>query len=206
MLEQLRIKIPHSLVEHADYAEEFFHFLQNSQGLTEEFLYAHQPTQKEVVGVYSTSEEKIGLLDYSDEVCGLFNVLQTPVIVVARKGYAGRLYVVRDKYAIIHEDAYAVKPKEKYADKINIDWFAYHYNIEFQASRTSAQGIGDFPRERFRKMKVVIPKIGFQNELSDIYRRRNGIVRQWKDLQSGVEASIGAVIAKYLENRQHCTN
>ena len=200
-LEQLRIKVPSELIEYADYAEEFFDFLPNNQGLTEEFLYAHQQTQKEIIGVYSTSEEKIGFLDYNEEMCNSFSVLQGPVLVVARKGYAGRLYVVNDKYVIIHEDAYAVVPKEKYADKINIDWFAYHYSIEFQANRTSTQGIGDFPRERFKKMKVIIPKVEFQNELAVIYNRRNTVVKQWKSLQNTMEDSINVVIAKCLKNQ-----
>ncbi|MCL1981829.1 MAG: hypothetical protein FWG53_01890 [Clostridiales bacterium] len=196
-LEQIRIMIPDELIEYADYAEEFFDFLPNNQGLTEEFLYAHQHTQKETIGVYSTSDQKVGVLDYCEEICRLFSVLQGPLLIVARKGYAGRLYVAADRNLIIHEDAYAVAPKIEYAEKINIDWFAQHYSIEFQANRTSTQGIGDFPRERFKKMKVVIPKIEFQNELADIYKRRNTIVKQWRNLQNTIETSVDAIITRH---------
>jgi hypothetical protein len=198
-LEQLRVRIPDELIVYADYAGEFFDFLGNNQGLTEEFLYAHQHTHKETIGVYSTSEQKVGVLDYCEEICRLYTVLQGPLLVVARKGYAGRLFIVKDKHVIIHEDAYAVAPKDKYADKINIEWFAHHYNIEFQANRTSKDGIGDFPRERFKKMKVVIPTMELQNELADIYIRRNAAVKRLRNLQNTVEANTDAVIGRHLD-------
>ena len=108
LIERIRVAIPDSEILKTDKAKAFFDICENSQNLTEAFLYAHQPTTTERVPVYSTSEDPIGFLD-KGAVGKQFNVVQGPSIVVARKGYAGRLFVVEDDEFIVHEDAYPSK-------------------------------------------------------------------------------------------------
>ena len=182
LIERIRVAIPDSEIFKRDKAQEFFDIYENSQNLTEAFLYAHQPTTTEIVPVYSTSENPIGFLD-NGAVAEQFNVIEGPSIVVARKGYAGRLFVVEDSKFIVHEDAYPIKPKEKYHNKINLWWFVGHYSIEFQSDRTSFWGIGDFPRERFKNQNVIIPKKSFQNKVATLYVERNGLIREINDFK-----------------------
>lgn len=189
-LEQFRVLMPEDIIRFRGKANVFFDFLPNSQNLTEEFLYAHQPTTPSTIPVFSTSEIMIGKLDDSDEIRDKFNIINGPVMIVARKGYAGRLYVVEQLNLIIHEDAYAVKPKKEYIDHINLKWFAGHYSAEFQANRTSFWGIGDFPRERFKSMDVVIPTRDFQDAVARLYVRRNDILSKISKLQNGIMTKI----------------
>lgn len=171
-LERYRVEIPDSATCLEGKVSKFFDVLPNNSDLTEEFLYTHQPLSSETINVYATSRVPIGTLDDNDDTRKKFKVVEGPILLVARKGYAGRLNVIRDKVCIIHEDAYAAKTKDEYLDKINLDWFCGHYNFLFQANRTSYFGIGDFPRERFNNMRVVIPDITIQDEISPLYQRR----------------------------------
>ena len=45
-LDEIRIQIPESEIKHRNGAGEFFTFLPNNQGLSEEYLYTHQPISK----------------------------------------------------------------------------------------------------------------------------------------------------------------
>ena len=135
LLEVLRIEIPKKEILYEGKASTFFDILDNSQNLTEEFLYSHQPTSKNTIPVYSTSTVPVGKLD--QKPASVFNMVEGPAIVVARKGYAGRLFVVTEDKFIVHEDAYPIKPKQKFKQDINLWWFTGHYSAEFQANRTS---------------------------------------------------------------------
>ena len=171
LIESIRVTIPPDKIKYKGKTRKFFDILDNTQGLTEEYLYSHQPTTKYTLPVYSTSEKSIGMLDI-DKVPDSFNIIQGPAIIVARKGYAGRLFVVNDDKFIVHEDAYPIKPKSDYSNDINLHWFAGHYSMEFQSDRTSYWGIGDFPRERFKNKEIIIPLIESQGEIAELYIKR----------------------------------
>lgn len=121
-------------------------------------------------------------------------MLEGPVIIVARKGYAGRLNVVTARSLIVHEDAYAVRPKQQYLKAINLEWFAGHYSAEFQANRTALWGIGDFPRERFRSMQVLIPSREFQDAVAKMYTRRRTLLERHRTLREDVESRFRVLL------------
>ena len=195
-LEQIRIIIPKELIKYKDYAGEFFDFYENSQDLTEEYLYSHQPLTLKIIKVYSTSPNQIGVLDDCDEIRNKFNIVEGPAIIVARKGYAGRMFVVSKEPFIIHEDAYPIKPKKGYSKFINLDWFVGHYSKEFESHRTSPMGVGDFPRERFKKMKIEIPDLAFQKVAALLYSRRNNIIYNVKNFQSIINDKMDQLLAR----------
>lgn len=194
-LEEVRIGIPKSEIRYTDEAGEFFEFLPNNQGLSEEYLYTHQPLSTSTIPIYSTSSTPIGKLDDNKEMNETFHVLSSPAIIVARKGYAGRMFVVEDGKFIVHEDAYAVRPKKKYKDQIDLYWFSGHYSVEFQGYKTSSWGIGDFPRSRFKKMKVIIPSIKFQKKVVLIYIRRDTISKDIEQLQDNIKQEVSQIIS-----------
>jgi len=198
MLEQVRVTIPEDQIFDRGKAGIFFDFLPNNQNLTEEYLYAHQPMTPHTIPVYSTAPEPIGILDDNQEVRNRFSVIQAPVIVVARKGYAGRLFVIEKWELIVHEDAYAARPKPLYQPSINLDWFAGHYSFEFQANRTSFWGIGDFPRERFRNMDIIIPKREFQDAVADLYLSRQGLLQRLERLKEDTTSHLDDIITRYI--------
>jgi hypothetical protein len=196
ILELIRVKTPENKVHDSGKANKFFDVLSNSQNLTEEFLYAHQPVTNKTISIYATSEKAIGRLD--SDIADQFTLIEGSAIVVARKGYAGRLFVIEDDKFIVHEDAYPIKPKDEFKDKINLDWFALHYNEEFQANRTSAWGIGDFPRTRFKNMQVVIPEISFQNKVAKLYLSRKEYIESIKDYELDVFSEMDRNIEKMI--------
>jgi len=200
ILELIRVKTPDDKIHDTGKAQNFFDVLANSQNLTEEFLYAHQPVSNNTISIYATSEKAIGKLD--KDVAEQFTIIDGPAIIVARKGYAGRLFVIRDEKFIVHEDAYPIKAKEEFKDLINLDWFALHYNEEFQANRTSAWGIGDFPRTRFKNMPVIIPKINFQNEVSELYLSRKEYIESIKDYELNVFSEMDNSIVEMLKTNE----
>jgi len=200
ILELLRIAIPSNEVLASGKATKFFDVNANSQNLTEELLYAHQPVSGNIIPIYATSEKTIGKLDADVVTEQGFNVIDGPAIIVARKGYAGRLFVVRSERFIVHEDAYPIKPKSEYLEQINLDWFALHYSEEFQANRTSAWGIGDFPRTRFNNMEVVIPNIEFQNSIADLYLKRKAQIEMIKEFETNVFSEMDKSILNKIDD------
>ena len=198
LLPRLRVAIPGSEIAYHGNAREFFDVLPNSQGLTEEYLYAHQPTTDDTIPVYSTSDVPVGRLDNSVATSANFNLVAAPVVVVARKGYAGRLYVVQAQSLIVHEDAYAVKPKVEYSEAVNLWWFAGHYSDEFQANRTSPWGIGDFPRERFLNMEIVVPRMALQETIAALYIRRDELLGMLAALRERASDSIDCMVREQI--------
>ena len=189
-LERVRIHIPKEMIKYRGKAGKFFKFLPNNQGLTEEYLYYHQSPSTSVIRVFSTSPIHIGVLEDIKSNEEKFKVINGPAIVVARKGYAGRMYLVEDNKFIVHEDAYATIPKEKYKDDIDLKWFIGHYSLEFQNNRTSIAGIGDFPRKRFSRMNIIIPKLEYQLDAVKLYDERDVLIKKLISFPLDVENSI----------------
>lgn len=190
MLRVARVAISDNDVEIEGEFAEFFDFLDNNGGLTEEFLYQHQPDAGQAIAVYATSPDPIGHLSRATAQEFGKTVLEGPVIVVARKGYAGRLFVVEDSHLIVQEDAYAVRPKPGYRDRINLNWFAAHYSDEFQSFRTSIDGIGDFPRMMLKSRRIRIPSLRVQIRIANLYQRRTRLLEEMADFESKIEQRI----------------
>lgn len=201
MLETVRINIPDIEEVLGGTVGELFDFLDNNGGLTEEFLYQHQPTTVDVINVYATNRLPIGKLDRETAEQFRLAILTGPAVVVARKGYAGRLFVVSDDSFIVQEDAYAIKSKPQYARQISLDWFAAHYTLEFQGLRTSDDGIGDFPRTLLRSRRVVFPTRPTQDRIAELYRRRDVLMGGLNHLDDRVNELISAELDRTPADR-----
>jgi hypothetical protein len=195
LLERVRVKIPDAVVLHSGRVRAFFDILPNNNGLTEEYLYTHQPTGISKIPVYSTSKEPVGFLDDNEDVRAIFEVLNGPAILVARKGYGGRLSVIESGSFIVHEDGYAIRPKPAFLKAIDLTWFAGHYSTEFQGHRSSLEGIGDFPRAKLVIMDVIIPRLEWQARCSRLYRQRDDILEFVKGSPQKLGASIDEILA-----------
>jgi len=200
VLELIRVKISDDDIYNSGKASIFFDVYPNNQNITEELLYAHQPVTNHKVPIYATSPIAIGKLDYKITIKMDFTIIKGPAIIIARKGYAGRLFVVEDTEFIVHEDAYPIKPKSEFIENINLHWFANHYNEEFQANRTSTWGIGDFPRTRFSNMNITIPKIDVQNYIAELYIRRKNQIDLIKEFENNVFNEMDKNILRIIKN------
>lgn len=190
MLDEIRVRIAPQDIAVTERVSQLFDFLDNNGGLTEEFLYQHQPTGPDPIPVYATNVSPIGHLDEDVAARYTFSVLVGPAIIVARKGYAGRLFVVTDERFVVQEDAYAIVPKPARREAINLRWFASHYSAEFQAMRTSEDGIGDFPRSLLRSRSVEIPTPPVQDRLAALYQRRDALSRTITTMGRRIERRI----------------
>jgi len=195
MLERLRAIVPPDVVAHSGKVKKFFDILANNSGLTEEYLYTHQPTGTARIPVYSTNREPVGFLNESFEVRKAFSVLSGPAILVARKGYGGRLSVITSPSFIVHEDGYAIKPKPAFAEVIDLAWFAGHYSMEFQGHRSSFEGIGDFPRAKLWSMDVVVPTLEWQFRCAGAYKKRDEILAFIKSAPHTLSTVLDDILA-----------
>ena len=195
LLRRMRIQIPATSVMHSGKMHTFFDILPNNNGLTEEYLYTHQPAGRARIPVYSTSKDPVGFLDDNPDVRTKFVVLEGPAILVARKGYGGRLSVIGEESFIVHEDGYAIRPKIAYHKEIDIAWFAGHYSSEFQSYRSSVEGIGDFPRAKLKTMIVTIPKIEWQERCALLYRRRDHILEFINDSAGMLGSAVDEILS-----------
>lgn len=190
MLEVARVHILPAQVVLSGTVNALFDFLDNNGGLTEEFLYQHQPTTSDPLPVYATNKRPIGRLDHEVASAAELTILQGPALIVARKGYAGRIFVVTDARFIVQEDAYAILPKVEYRERINLAWFAAHYTEEFQSLRTSEDGIGDFPRTLLKSRPVNIPSVEVQERLAALYQRRDALMASISGIGGRVQQHI----------------
>ena len=154
---------------------------------------------------HATAKEPVGFLSESFEVRKDFVVLVGPAILVARKGYGGRLPVIADHSFIVHEDGYAIRPKPAYTKMIDLAWFAGHYSAEFQSHRSSLEGIGDFPRAKLWSMEVTSPKLEWQRQCSQAYKKRDDILHFMKSAPQTLDMTADQLIAastQSLKNSQ----
>ena len=195
MLERVRVAMPvGESPAHAGAAGRFFDVLDNNGGITEQYLYEHQGISDRAIHVYSTSAAAVGRIDPDEAARRSFIVQAGPAILVARKGYAGRMSVIEDAEFIVHEDGYAVRPASAYMDAINLWWFAGYYSAFFQSRRTSSWGIGDFPRDKFKTTPIVLPSRAYQDRVEPLYRRRARLVELQRNARDFVEERVMAMV------------
>ena len=106
---------------------ECFQVTGGNSGLTESVIYQNPPNNEEQsVKVYSGSTLETTLLGSVDKDTMLngkrMSVFTAPAIIIVRKGLAGNTKFVEKGIFTINDDAYVITIKEKYLDKINIEW------------------------------------------------------------------------------------
>ena len=146
-----------------------FEFIGGNSGLTEEFIYNNQPTREnEKIQVYSGATQKqsfVGFVSPKAKINGKeIKKIDTPAILVVRKGKAGKMILIKEGKISITDDAYILILKKDWVEKVNPNWFVYQYQELFYNLVTSKSDNATFNKEYAEKQSVIIPEVGEQKK------------------------------------------
>lgn len=152
----------------------FIQFNSGNSGLTQEFIYENLPmgTDEKII-VLSASKYYKKIMGYIKRDVSIGNrKLKTyngETILVVRKGLAGKMHYYKELEYTINEDAYVITVRDKYKDKINLQWFAYFFQKLFFNITTAREGNGTFSKEYAKQQYVEIPELNVQREELKLY-------------------------------------
>lgn len=149
-----------------------FNIKSGNTGLTKEFMYYNQPTNtKDSIRVYSGATQErnmMGTISKDAKPKGRdLKIFKGPCILVSRKGYAGTMKLIDDDIFTLNDDAYVLKVKNKWKDKLNIRWFIFQYQDLFYNILTSKSDNATFNKTYAQKQIIKLPKIEEQNKIAD---------------------------------------
>jgi len=178
-----------------------FYFIGGNSGLTEEFIYNNQPTREdEKIEVYSGATKGknfIGFISSKAEIKGKeIKKINTPVILVVRKGKAGKMILIRTGKICITDDAYILIPKKNWVEKIYLNWFIHQYQELFYNLVTSKSDNATFNKQYAEKQHLTIPDYNVQIKQMEkhelLYKIRKNILL--------IKASIGKTVSDSIIN------
>lgn len=170
ILRKYRITIPDGMECEEYSAGELFNFLDKNTGLTEEYIYNNANPLSLQIPVYTASYEPIGNLPINYIKDGRpLKVCTGEVIIIFRQGYAGLMYIPKDKMFYASEHTIPIQVKDEFKDILNQHWFAQYYQPDIMHYVTGKADSGNFSELAFRKMKFLIPKRPWQDECASLY-------------------------------------
>lgn len=154
---------------------EYFNVYGGNSGLTESIIYWNPPkNRKRTIVVYSGATlgtTLMGNVDSATMINGKsIKTFTAPAIVIVRKGLAGQTkYIASGKFTI-NDDAYVIKVKDKYIEKIDVEWFEKNIHRYIEACITSRGTNGTFSKEQFLDTDFTYPSMIEQKKIVDIYK------------------------------------
>ena len=154
---------------------ECFEITGGNSGLTESVIYQNPPkNEKQSVKVYSGATLETTLLGSVDRNTMLngkrISVFCAPAIIIVRKGLAGNTKFVEKGIFTINDDAYVITIKEKYLDKIDIEWVQKVIQNYAEGCITSKGTNATFSKEQFLDTEFSYPPMQEQKEIVHICR------------------------------------
>jgi hypothetical protein len=170
ILRKYRISIPAD-VECTPYpAGQLFNFLDKNTGLTEEYIYNNANPLSLQLPVYTASFESIGSLPIGFIKDGkTLKVCNGEVIIIFRQGYAGLMYIPKDKMFYASEHTIPIQVKDEFKEILNQHWFTQYYQPEVMRYVTGKADSGNFSELAFKKMTFLIPERLWQDECAELY-------------------------------------
>lgn len=130
-----------------------FDFLPETN-LIEEYLYNHSGSHP----VYSGQTKGQGILGFIDS----YNQ-QLPCVTFTTYGGAGKLFHRQAGNFTIGRNCMGLRPKKKYSEEINLEWFAFSFqNLFYRLRRGDIQGQGSLNQLLLERQPIVIPNIDIQ--------------------------------------------
>lgn len=169
-LKKYRISIPEKMECEIIPATVLFNFLEKNTGLTEEYIYNNENPNTLSLPVYTASFEPIGMLPIGFKKDGRqLKVCNGEVIIIFRQGYAGQMYIPKEKMFYASEHTIPIQVKEEYSDRLNQHWFAQYYQPEVMHFVTGKADSGNFSELAFSKMEFYIPPREWQDRCAELY-------------------------------------
>ena len=152
--------------------KEIFKIYGGVSGLTERIIYENQAEKEEdSICVFSgATEEKYHLpkvnknLILNNKPIKFFSN-RHDYILIARKGKAGILKLIKGINFTINDDAYVMQLKKNFIKKVDLDYFSTKYQKTFFDFVSSRDSNGTFSKELAENYEVELPSITIQNEI-----------------------------------------
>lgn len=169
-LKKYRITIPDGMECTPYPAGELFNFLDKNTGLTEEYIYNNASPLSLQLPVYTASYEPIGNLPMAFIKDGkALKVCNGEVIIIFRQGYAGLMYIPKDRMFFASEHTIPIQVKDEYKSILNQHWFAQYYQPDVMHYVTGKADSGNFSELAFKKMTFLIPERTWQDKCAALY-------------------------------------
>ena len=175
-------KIKEKVIFEETLIEDIFHIEGGNSGLTEEFTYYNLPSNEdEIIEIFTGAtldENKMGIISRLAKPNGReLKIFQGPVILVVRKGLAGKMFHIEKEEFTTNDDAYVLTPKKDWKDKINLKWFIHEYQDLFFNLVTSKSDNATFNKGYASRQSVKIPDIDIQDEIAGFALRTENVKR-----------------------------
>ncbi len=132
--------------------------------LTEEFLYNNSDNLDDLLPVYSGAVEFNGRYVNRNKARKIFS----DSLKITRKGLAGYIMYIKGDFTI-NDDAYVVKIKDEYRDKININFLHFYFLSIISKAISSEDGNGTFNKTKFLSFDIKLPKKDVQDKFGEVF-------------------------------------
>lgn len=154
-------------------AERIFDIKGGNPGLTEEFIYNNQPSdKKEAITVFSSSTDtatNMGTVSRNARIGGeTIKIFQGPALIISRNGQAGKVTFIEKEVFTTNDHAYVLTVKPAYEREIDLEWFAYVSEKYTKNCVTSKDSNGTFNKEIFLREQIDIANYDMQREIVNI--------------------------------------
>ena len=134
--------------------------------LTEEFLYNNSDNLDDLLPVYSGAVEFNGRYVNRNKARKIF----TDSLKITRKGLAGYIMFIKGDFTI-NDDAYVVKIKEEYKDKVNLNFLHFYFLSIISKAISSEDGNGTFNKTKFLSFNIKLPKKEIQDKFGKVFEK-----------------------------------
>lgn len=150
--------------------DDFFQFSGGNNGLTEEFIYSNLPQSPsdsiQILTGSTLERTSMGFISkYAKPNQKKLKIFKAPSIIVARKGYAGKMTYIPDGEFTTNDDVYVLAPRLEWKDSVNLEWLIYEYQGLLYSLVTSRSDNATFNKEYAERQSIRIPRIDIQNSM-----------------------------------------
>ncbi len=185
--------------------KEFIKFNSGNNGLTRHFIYKNLPSSEDnAIRVISPSKEKFKIMGFVDKDAKIKNknlkIYNGETILLVRKGNAGKMHYYNNYTYTVNEDAYVLTIKEKYKDKINLQWFSYYFQKLFYNLATAKGGNGTISKSYAEEQIINIPDIKIQEEELSTFIRLENYLENLDIIENKIDNLLERIIVFDDEN------
>jgi hypothetical protein len=168
---KISLKKPKKIIQ--EKIENMFSFEGGNSGLTEEFVYHHQPNsideQLKILSSATIEDKNMGFVSKSAKIDGRqIKIFSGESILIARNGYAGSMTYFKNFTYTTNDHAYVMTVKPEWKKKINLRFIAFYLQPLFFNIVTSKSDNATFNKEYAELQTINLPDINYQNTVGEL--------------------------------------
>jgi len=181
--------------------KEIFKIHGGVNGLTEKIIYENQAKKPEDnIIVFSGATDESFLLPkvnknlvINGKPIKIFSK-NKKYIIVARKGKAGLMKLIRGINFTINDDAYIMELKKPFQNKVNLEYFIFKYQSVFFTFVSSKDANGTFSKEIAQNYEIELEPMEIQNEFIKIYNKKQNIINKLNNMILKIDKQIKKIV------------